>query len=156
MDKDGIVEYVMSTPGNTNEQVLRMALDNLGGGDVDFSAIRGKSIEMTIDSIGRLSSVEVSGTSVAPADFVKTPFIDIILSLSDVVIHGLTVKNTQANDVLFETGSAQLDSRGNIWLQGIYTYTTSNGTGLASGGLFIPPDLRTEFNSGTVFVSPQS
>ena len=32
MDKEGIVEYVMSTPGNTNEQVLRMALDNLEGG----------------------------------------------------------------------------------------------------------------------------
>ena len=126
-----------------------------GGGDSpDFSAIRGKAIELTIDSIGRLSSVEVNGTSVAPADFVQTPFIDIVLSLSDVVIRGLTVDNTQTSEVLFENGSAQLDSRGNIWLQGVYTYSTPDGKGLASGGLFIPPDLRTEFNFGTVFVSP--
>ena len=126
-----------------------------GGGDSpDFSAIRGKAIELTIDSIGRLSSVEVNGTSVAPADFVQTPFIDIILSLSDVVIRGLTVDNTQTSAVLFENGSAQLDNRGNIWLQGVYTYNTPDGMGLASGGLFIPPDLRTEFNFGQVFVSP--
>lgn len=126
-----------------------------GGGDSpDFSAIRGKAIELTIDSLGVLSSVEIDGTSITPTDFVQTPFIDIILSLSNVVIYGLKVDNTQTSSVGFQNGSAQLDSSGNIWLQGIYTYDTPDGMGLAVGGLFIPPNLRTEFNFGQVFVSP--
>lgn len=123
-----------------------------GGGGSDFSSIQGKGIELTVrDNV--ITSVEVNRVSITPSDFFAAPYVDILLTLSHITIFGLTIEGLTNVPVYFTNGTAVFNS-GEIFLQGLFTYTTPDGTGLGYGIFSIGEGLTVDFIEDSIFISP--
>lgn len=125
-----------------------------GGGDSpDFSAIRGKNIDLTVTN-NVLSAVKIDDVSITPSDFFNMPYVDILLTLSYIIIRGVRVLNEPVNGISFDNGTAIFTDIG-LWIGGLYTYETPDGTGLGTGNFLIKrEDLEVDFDAGSILISP--
>jgi hypothetical protein len=70
MDKERIIDYVMTTPGNTNPAILNQMIDEVGGGSGDFSTCTGTFI---CDSLGVNNGLKTNGIVILDLENQYTP-----------------------------------------------------------------------------------
>ena len=118
----------------------------------DFSLIRGKNIELTVSN-NVLSAVTIDNVSIAPSDFFDRPYVDILLSLSYITIVGLRINNESVS-FYFDNGRGYFNVD-QLWIGGLYTYNTPDGSGLGSGTFLISREgLEVNFDPGYIFITP--
>ena len=123
MTKQDIIEYVMNTPYNTNEAVLRTMLEEIEGGEEGSASIVKEQFEGAILEDAFLPNSSIALSDYFDLDDVAVTHIDI--DATDLTEYNLTYNDETATITIGETGGSEEQLSTPVILH--LTFTTSEG-----------------------------